>query len=483
MPNVSAKSVVGRQSQLPFRRALQISMKSLKIRFWRSIITAGGIFLGIAFLTTILTQQLMQWPIPEKVDPGFVRISGEVEGPGDYEVWKRIPVSEGLRAGLPQDVIDKVANEDGTFSLAAVLQGKLDALRADKNLARVQNEWKGLKPLAEPVQFWVDVKDDKDITVQAAIDHGVPAKIAKELAGEEKTFKGSWLVDVIREQPKWISPFHMAIALDQDITLDDAVKNGVPEAIARHLIGEGKSFKGGGLNDAIKAHPNWLKIWSSRQNRYEVFKKADDAVIEKLGAANAYTLGEILDEAKGFLKDKANTKNVMIVNDGGRKQLANFKKDEAKAQAIALKNGDNIWVPDLNSYYRMIWLVVMSLLVCTVGITNSMLMSVTERFKEIGTMKCLGALDKFVVTLFMLESGMMGVVASVMGWVVGFVIMLVLAGFSKGWDIVANIGLGDVVAMFFFSILVGMVLTVIATIAPAQRAAKMPAAMALRSEI
>ena len=47
----------------------------------------------------------------------------------------------------------------------------------------------------------------------------------------------------------------------------------------------------------------------------------------------------------------------------------------------------------------------MSLLVCTVGITNSMLMAVTERFKEIGTMKCLGALDSFVVVLFMLESG------------------------------------------------------------------------------
>ena len=43
--------------------------------------------------------------------------------------------------------------------------------------------------------------------------------------------------------------------------------------------------------------------------------------------------------------------------------------------------------PDLN---RQIWLVIMALLVCTVGITNAMLMSVAERFREIGTMKCLG---------------------------------------------------------------------------------------------
>ena len=55
-----------------------------------------------------------------------------------------------------------------------------------------------------------------------------------------------------------------------------------------------------------------------------------------------------------------------------------------------------------------IWLIIMSLIVCVVGIANSMLMAVTERFQEIGTMKCLGALDRFVVRLFLLESGFQG---------------------------------------------------------------------------
>src|SRR6476661_3464374 len=67
---------------------------------------------------------------------------------------------------------------------------------------------------------------------------------------------------------------------------------------------------------------------------------------------------------------------------------------------------------------RQIWLVTLSLVVCTVGIANSMLMSVTERFKEIGTMKCLGAMDGFIVKLFLIEAGFLGMVASVLGWIV-----------------------------------------------------------------
>lgn len=49
---------------------------------------------------------------------------------------------------------------------------------------------------------------------------------------------------------------------------------------------------------------------------------------------------------------------------------------------------------------KMQWLVATSLLMCLVGVTNSMLMSVSERFREIGTIKCLGASDSFIVRVF-----------------------------------------------------------------------------------
>lgn len=139
---------------------------------------------------------------------------------------------------------------------------------------------------------------------------------------------------------------------------------------------------------------------------------------------------------------------------------------------------------------RQVWLVSMSLIVCTVGICNSMLMSVTERFKEIGTMKCLGALDTFIVKLFLLEACFLGVIASFIGFLIGF-IGAVIAGFiANGPDVWERLPLWTgsfksmgVIDSFIFSMLAGTVLTVLATIFPSVKAAQLPPAAALRSEI
>lgn len=131
---------------------------------------------------------------------------------------------------------------------------------------------------------------------------------------------------------------------------------------------------------------------------------------------------------------------------------------------------------------RLTWLSYISLLVCAVGITNAMLMSVTERFKEIGTMKCLGALDSLIVKLFFIESFLLGFIASV-------------AGFVAGWLVIALLHIGDPFASFggrFWvasgalmatAVGAGTLITLVATILPASRAAKMPAAAALRTEV
>jgi putative ABC transport system permease protein len=132
---------------------------------------------------------------------------------------------------------------------------------------------------------------------------------------------------------------------------------------------------------------------------------------------------------------------------------------------------------------RQIWLVTLSLVVCTVGIANSMLMSVTERFKEIGTMKCLGAMDGFIVKLFLLEAGFLGILASVLGWVVGYGAAVLVGLMHDGSKLWPKLPPSETLASFGWSLLAGAVLTVLATIFPAIRASKLPPAAALRVEI
>ena len=61
-------SGIKRQIELPWSEAFKMSMKSIRIRFWRSMITAAGIFLGIAFLQTVLTTSAILEGIGEGYD-------------------------------------------------------------------------------------------------------------------------------------------------------------------------------------------------------------------------------------------------------------------------------------------------------------------------------------------------------------------------------------------------------------------------------
>lgn len=137
----------------------------------------------------------------------------------------------------------------------------------------------------------------------------------------------------------------------------------------------------------------------------------------------------------------------------------------------------------LSAKTRSMWLIAMSLIVSAVGISNSMLMSVTERFKEIGTMKCLGALDTFVYRLFMIEAGLLGMIASALGWLLGFLLMFLVFWIKHGWEVVGSMGISVILKNLGICLGIGIGLTLLATYFPAKQAARLPAAAALRTEI
>lgn len=122
-----------------------------------------------------------------------------------------------------------------------------------------------------------------------------------------------------------------------------------------------------------------------------------------------------------------------------------------------------------------------SLLVGAVGITNTMFTSVLERRKEIGVMKSIGAQNKDVLLIFLIESGLLGLAGGIIGGVIGL-------GMAFAVSAVANSAFGSSIlavslsypllaASISFSFLIGLLSGFI----PALQASKMRPVEALRS--
>jgi putative ABC transport system permease protein len=116
-----------------------------------------------------------------------------------------------------------------------------------------------------------------------------------------------------------------------------------------------------------------------------------------------------------------------------------------------------------------------SLLVGGVGIMNIMLVSVTERTREIGTRLAIGALEREVLLQFLVEA----MVLSCLGGFLGIVLALVASiGISKAIDVPFILDLGIIVIASLFSAAVGIVFGYF----PARRAARLDPIEALRHE-
>ncbi|MEW6093921.1 MAG: ABC transporter permease [Chloroflexota bacterium] len=121
-----------------------------------------------------------------------------------------------------------------------------------------------------------------------------------------------------------------------------------------------------------------------------------------------------------------------------------------------------------------------SLLVGGIGIMNIMLVSVTERTREIGLRKALGARKRDILIQFLTESSLLsligGVVGIFLGWLIAFVVGRIAAG--SGTPLNPAIGLDSILLATIFSAAVGLFFGIY----PANRAANLEPVEALRYE-
>jgi len=460
----AGRRAIGRQIMLPFSRAFEIAWKGIKIRIWRSLITMSGIILAIAFLMSVWTggvfnRALAQVPPDDKL---YALVQGvlEAEAIAGGGVHIRCAVVEpyeatavaGQRGITPGGSIRDFLDSQKAFSadlVPAEAPGTLEMLTARR-------------------------EDRPDVVVLAGPS---PAFSTPEAV--------SGLTRFVREGG--------ALLIYGPVDGADALKALLPAVPTGGTV---EVSAGGvkGTRYAAAVHVAW-----------QSHPKAAFAAAQ--GAEGAVALAEA--DGEGIAWFRALGRGAVAWYPVQAEYLADadvlswFTRGQPLAGAGAADPQSSLMVRVIahsvsgmlrgaRSDTRGLWLVGLSLLVCVVGITNAMLMSVTERFREIGTMKCLGALDRFVVKLFLIESSLQGMAGSLAGVLIGFLLAFARALFmfhvrdpqtGQGYWLALDFfpGFGILVSAAV-ALVAGMVLSVVAAVYPAIRAARMEPVQAMRAE-
>ncbi|MFA5258543.1 MAG: ABC transporter permease [Candidatus Pacearchaeota archaeon] len=122
-----------------------------------------------------------------------------------------------------------------------------------------------------------------------------------------------------------------------------------------------------------------------------------------------------------------------------------------------------------------------SLLIGGIGIANTMYTSILERTKEIGTLKAIGAKNSDILTLFVIESGLFGLIGGVAGAIFGILLSLLVSISANSYFgeniITINLSwpllIGAIGFSFFIGILAGLI--------PSYQASKLKPVDAMRS--
>ena len=136
------------------------------------------------------------------------------------------------------------------------------------------------------------------------------------------------------------------------------------------------------------------------------------------------------------------------------------------------------WLEEMNKMINMV--ISISLLVGGIGIMNIMLVSVTERTREIGIRKALGAKERTILAQFVVEAATTSALGGVLGIALGYAVSMaankVLPMFMSDTTITVSPSFNSIVVAFGISVGIGVLFGYL----PARRAARLNPIEALR---
>ncbi len=238
------------------------------------------------------------------------------------------------------------------------------------------------------------------------------------------------------------------------------------------------------LGETLKINDNPFKVIGVLKERGSAaFSNPDTLIYVPLVTAQKILLGiDYLNFARGKVDTPENIERTMADmtlllrdrHDLEDDEESDFSVRSTKAALGALTNITNVLK------YFLIAIASISLLVGGIGIMNSMLISVSQRVREIGLRKAVGARPVHIITQFLIESAFITVVGGCIGMVFGVVVAYLAAIIipTLGYDWQFLVPLSSLFIGFSVSLIIGIAFGLY----PAFKAAKVSPMEALRYE-
>ena len=289
----------------------------------------------------------------------------------------------------------------------------------------------------------------KQITASiSGIDPDVAEQISKDVVDVEE---GRWLIASDRG----------SVVLGNDMALKSFGKDKV------------------GVNSVLLIQNKTFRVVGILKKSGNTFSATDSAIY--VNYQDAQSLFSSVMEDKEItairltVKDDADVEEVGIEIEDKLRNLHRVKEGEEDFGVITPAFINNT-VGNITSMLTLFLgaIAAISLIVGGVGIMNTMFMAVVERTKEIGILKAIGANQMEILSIFLVESGVIGM----LGGAIGIASALVLLEIAKQFSVPVFTSWYVVVGAFLFSFMVG----VISGFVPSRNAARISPLEALRYE-
>jgi putative ABC transport system permease protein len=248
----------------------------------------------------------------------------------------------------------------------------------------------------------------------------------------------------------------------------------------------------------LKSSPNQSFVSGANRNLLgKEYEFTVQGVVDTSGDAlwiNPQRALDILVEIGGFVDEKeyldtiGYSRLMVSTQDGKTLEVEEYMTQEMGLNVISTKTIVE-FISTLTSGLTIALVVFgsISALVASIGIINTMIMSIYEQTREIGIIKAIGASNLQVLLIFLIQAGLIGLIGGVLGLSISYALMQIADPFIV--DVLQEQGFNAIEKFFYFQPLNAIYITlgsiligIVAGIYPSMKAARLDPVKALRYE-